>query len=297
MAPMAIALLAIAAGALSYALAGAPFRQVKRRAASEAAASRDDAVQRTALQRAGKALERIMPLKLSQARDSRAKLDRAGLAMRPSTWRAAKFAMSAASAVCLAGLGLAFGAGPMFPLLAVPGAALGWLGADAWLDSAGKSRADDVAKNLPSALELMVVSVSAGLVLERGMKDVASDSTFGPVAEEFARCEAEISRLGVPRTRAVAAMRDRCGCPPMSYFCAAVIDATEKGTSIAGVLEDQAAIARKARFDMLAVEAAKLDNKLTVVSFVFFLPATLVLLMAPRIADFWPSFMGIFGAL
>ena len=97
MAPMAIALLAIAAGALSYALAGAPFRQVKRRAASEAAASRDDAVQRTALQRAGKALERIMPLKLSQARDSRAKLDRAGLAMRPSTWRAAASSTPATS--------------------------------------------------------------------------------------------------------------------------------------------------------------------------------------------------------
>lgn len=297
MGPMAIALLAIAAGALAYAAAGAPFRQVRRRAAAEVEALRGNAAQKTALQRAGKALERIMPLKLSQARDSRAKLDRAGLAMRPSTWRAAKFALAAACAVCLAGLGFALGAGAMFPLLAIPGAALGWLGADAWLDAAGKSRAEEIAKNLPSALELMVVSVSAGLVLERGMKDVASDSTFGPVAEEFARCEAEISRLGAPRTRAVAAMRDRCGCPSMSYFCAAVIDATEKGTSIAGVLEDQAAIARKARFDMLAVEAAKLDNKLTVVSFVCFMPATLVLLMAPRLADFWPTFMGIFGAM
>ncbi len=202
MAPMAIALLAIAAGALSYALAGAPSARVKRRAASERGlARRRGSEDRPCNAPPARLSERIMPLKAVPG---------ARLARESSTARASPCARRRGAPrnsrcrprrrCAWPGWGSPSGRAPCSRSWRSQ-APRSVAGRRRLADSAGKSRADDVAKNLPSALELMVVSVSAGLVLERGMKDVASDSAFGPVAEEFARCEAEISRLGVPRTR------------------------------------------------------------------------------------------------
>lgn len=66
----------------------------------------------------------------------------------------------------------------------------------------------------------------------------------------------------------------------MGYFCAALIEATRKGTSISGVLESQAKLARKARYDALTAQINKLSTKMAV-PLVFFLIAVLVLIF-PR---------------
>ena len=68
----------------------------------------------------------------------------------------------------------------------------------------------------------------------------------------------------------------------MGYFCAALIEATRKGTSISDVLESQAKLARKARYDALTAHINKLSTKMAV-PLVFFLIAVLVLILPPLI--------------
>lgn len=111
---------------------------------------------------------------------------------------------------------------------------------------------------------------------------LAENKALGPLADEFARTDMEISHLGVSRVDALDHMRRRCDSPLMGYFCAALIEATRKGTSISGVLESQAKLARKARYDALTAQINKLSTKMAV-PLVFFLIAVLVLILPPLI--------------
>ena len=134
----------------------------------------------------------------------------------------------------------------------------------------------------PLPFELLTISVSAGVLVERGFRQLAENKTLGPLADEFARTDMEISHLGVSRVDALDHMRRRCDSPLMGYFCAALIEATRKGTSISGVLESQAKLARKARYDALTAQINKLSTKMAV-PLVFFLIAVLVLILPPLI--------------
>ena len=120
------------------------------------------------------------------------------------------------------------------------------------------------------------------MLVERGFRQLAENKALGPLAEEFARTDMEISHLCVSRVDALDHMRRRCDSPLMGYFCAALIEATRKGTSISGVLESQAKLARKARYDALTAQINKLSTKMAV-PLVFFLIAVLVLILPPLI--------------
>ena len=181
------------------------------------------------------------------------------------------------TAIMLAGAALVGGYGiSMALLVGIIGAVGGWAVCGIWLSHAGKKRGEEIDRYLPPALELLTISVSAGVLVERGFRQLAENKTLGPLADEFARTDMEISHLGVSRVDALDHMRRRCDSPLMGYFCAALIEATRKGTSISGVLESQAKLARKARYDALTAQINKLSTKMAV-PLVFFLIAVLVL--------------------
>lgn len=187
------------------------------------------------------------------------------------------------TAIMLAGAALVGGYGiAMALLVGIIGAVGGWAVCGVWLSHAGKTRGEEIDRYLPPALELLTISVSAGVLVERGFRQLAENKALGPLADEFARTDMEISHLGVSRVDALDHMRRRCDSPLMGYFCAALIEATRKGTSISGVLESQAKLARKARYDALTAQINKLSTKMAV-PLVFFLIAVLVLILPPLI--------------
>lgn len=248
-----VLLFACAAGGMTYVLAGEPFRKPLARARMSIAARKGMHAKPTqrmkiaeAIDRAGEAFEKVIPLKLSESRELQNKLDLAGLKIIPSTWRAISLGITIFTAIMLAGAALVGGYGiSMALLVGIIGAVGGWAVCGIWLSHAGKKRGEEIDRYLPPALELLTISVSAGVLVERGFRQLAENKALGPLADEFARTDMEISHLGVSRVDALDHMRRRCDSPLMGYFCAALIEATRKGTSISGVLESQAKLARK----------------------------------------------------
>ena len=248
-----VLLFACAAGGMTYVLAGEPFRKPLARARMSIAARKGLHAKPTqrmkiaeAIDRAGEAFEKVIPLKLSESRELQNKLDLAGLKIIPSTWRAISLGITIFTAIMLAGAALVGGYGiAMALLVGIIGAVGGWAVCGIWLSHAGKKRGEEIDRYLPPALELLTISVSAGVLVERGFRQLAENKALGPLADEFARTDMEISHLGVSRVDALDHMRRRCDSPLMGYFCAALIEATRKGTSISGVLESQAKLARK----------------------------------------------------
>ena len=285
-----VLLFACAAAGMTYVLAGEPFRKPLARARMSIAARKGMHAKPTqrmkiaeAIDRAGEAFEKVIPLKLSESRELQNKLDLAGLKIIPSTWRAISLGITIFTAIMLAGAALVGGYGiSMALLVGIIGAVGGWAVCGIWLSHAGKKRGEEIDRYLPPALELLTISVSAGVLVERGFRQLAENKALGPLADEFARTDMEISHLGVSRVDALDHMRRRCDSPLMGYFCAALIEATRKGTSISGVLESQAKLARKARYDALTAQINKLSTKMAV-PLVFFLIAVLVLILPPLI--------------
>ena len=245
-----VLLFACAAGGMTYVLAGEPFRKPLARARMSIAARKGMHAKPTqrmkiaeAIDRAGEAFEKVIPLKLSESRELQDKLDLAGLKITPSTWRAISLGITIFTAIMLAGAALVGGYGiAMALLVGIIGAVGGWAVCGVWLSHAGKTRGEEIDRYLPPALELLTISVSAGVLVERGFRQLAENKALGPLADEFARTDMEISHLGVSRVDALDHMRRRCDSPLMGYFCAALIEATRKGTSISGVLESQAKV-------------------------------------------------------
>ena len=290
MAMQALAILAasILAGAAAYAAAGAPFANILRseRARREAAKreAEDSAPKAPSMAaRAGAAIERLLPISLPAAREAQQLLDQAGLPLTPQGWRGAK-------AIACSALALAFAAllSPYGPVAAAMGAAMGamaaWAASGLWLHSRGKARGEEIDRAMPQALELLRITVGAGAVLERGFRQLSAMEQLGPLAQEFARVDFEVSRLGATRSQALEAMRGRCRSKLVGYFVSAMVQASERGASVSGVLASQARLAQREREQQLEAEANRLSTKITFPLVLFFLPAALIVALAPQVA-------------
>ena len=163
------------------------------------------------------------------------------------------------------------------------GAAAGWCLAGLYLAAKATSRSEEISQALPSVLELLSIVVSAGMMVEQGFRQVSEDDSFYPLSEEFARVDREINQLGYTRVEALKSLSQRCGNVQLDYFCAAMIEATKKGSSIADVLMAQAAFARKARRDALVEKARRLSSMMALPLSFFFIPAILIVVLAPQI--------------
>ena len=113
-----VLLFACAAGGMTYVLAGEPFRKPLARARMSIAARKGMHAKPTqrmkiaeAIDRAGEAFEKVIPLKLSESRELQDKLDLAGLKITPSTWRAISLGITIFTAIMLAGAALVGGYG------------------------------------------------------------------------------------------------------------------------------------------------------------------------------------------
>lgn len=144
-----VLLFACAAGGMTYVLAGEPFRKPLARARMSIAARKGMHAKPTqrmkiaeAIDRAGEAFEKVIPLKLSESRELQDKLDLAGLKITSSTWRAISLGITIFTAIMLAGAALVGGYGiAMALLVGIIGAVGGWAVCGVWLSHAGKTRA------------------------------------------------------------------------------------------------------------------------------------------------------------
>lgn len=279
---------ALLAAALAYRAFIGPFSSML--GGAEAARAKAAAVRRMragrradVLHGVGGVMESIAPSLPEREDAQRDKLAAAGLSLTPQGFRAVSAIAMAALALAGAGIATALELGPS-PALggAVAGAALGWLGAQATLATLAGRRRREIERTLPAAIDLMSIMIGAGLPLERAFKEIAdSADSLGEAAREFAVVDREVNRASVDFCDAMAAMSRRCASPDVSSFCSALIQSRRQGSGIKPVLESQAVYARKAHFDAIKRRINKLEVWISIPLGMCFLPAMILLAMAP----------------
>ncbi|MDD2421849.1 MAG: type II secretion system F family protein [Heliobacteriaceae bacterium] len=190
------------------------------------------------------------------------------------------------------GAGLGLGLGILFVgvsgvnpgwgfLLEVAFLFIGFLLPDSVLNSLIKGRQRSIQNNLPDVLDLLTVSVEAGLGFDAAVAKVVEKSS-GPVAVEFGRVMGEIN-VGKPRREALRDMAIRNGIDDLTAFVGAIVQADTLGVSIGNVLRIQAQQMRQARRQRAEERAMKAPIKMLLPMIIFIFPAIFVVLLGPAI--------------
>ena len=161
------------------------------------------------------------------------------------------------------------------------------LAPDMFLKSNEKKRKEQMIKSMPDILDLINVSVEAGLGFDAALQKVV-DKTEGPLIQEFAHTLNEIN-IGKPRREALRDMADRIQVDEISTFLGSVIQADQLGVSITNVMKIQSQQVRENR-RMRAEEAAqKAPIKILIPLVVFIFPTILVVLLGPALITIMDS--------
>ncbi len=142
-------------------------------------------------------------------------------------------------------------------------------------------RANEVQATLPNGLDLLAVSVEAGLGLDAAMARVA-DSLDGPLAEELATTLTEI-RVGEARSVALQRLAARVDRPELTSFVRAVTHADQLGVSLAETLRVQAADARERRQAAAEEAAGKAPVRMLIPTTFLIFPPLFVVVLGPAL--------------
>ena len=159
---------------------------------------------------------------------------------------------------------------------------IGWCLPASWLARKVTERQGAILKDLPDTLDLLAISVEAGMGFE-GALEIVCQHFNSPLAEEFSRTLHEME-LGLPRRDAFQNLKRRTNVPELSNFVLALLQADALGIPIGRVLKTQAVEMRNKRRQWAREKAAKLPVKMLfpLVGFVF--PAIMVVILGPAAA-------------
>jgi tight adherence protein C len=213
---------------------------------------------------------------------TRHKLDLAG---NPNNWSATQFlGIRGLAALLMAALTLALAMlvnaslGQQL-LFTIAMALIGFFLPVLWLGNRIRNRQDEIVKTLPDALDLLTISVEAGLPFDGAMQRVA-DKWNNELSRGFQRMLNEM-RIGKSRREALRDMANRMEVRDMTSFVAALIQADQLGISIAKVLRiqsEQMRIRRRQRAEEKAQQAP--IKMLLPLTFLIF-PTILIVILGP----------------
>lgn len=138
-------------------------------------------------------------------------------------------------------------------------------------------------RELPNALDLLTVSVEAGLGFDGAILKMV-EKTKGPLTFEFRRMLQEM-RIGKARREALRELSERCGTEDVQTFVAAVIQADQLGVSIGRVLRIQSQQMRMKRRQQAEERAMKAPIKMLIPMVVFIFPTIFIVLLGPGVLE------------
>ena len=159
---------------------------------------------------------------------------------------------------------------------------------DLWLKSAESKRKLAIRRALPDMLDMLTISVEAGLGFDAAVAKLVSNSS-GPLAEEFAHTLQEV-QAGIPRAEAFRHLSARTDVPELSTFVTSMVQADVFGISVAGVLRSQAKEMRTKRRQYAEEIAQKAPVKIVFPLVLCILPATLIVIMGPAVVAIGRAF-------
>ena len=159
-----------------------------------------------------------------------------------------------------------------------------------WLRGRVTRRQMRINRDLPDMLDLVVVSVEAGLGLEGAIGRVAESKT-GPLAEEFRRVLADMN-LGLGRRRAMQALAQRTQVASVQTLVAAMIQAEQTGMGIGQILRMQSEQLRTQRRQHAEETAMKAPLKMLFPLVMFIFPSLFVVVLGPAVINFMDVMKG-----
>ena len=161
-------------------------------------------------------------------------------------------------------------------------------GPDAILNRRVEERQREIQQMLPDVLDLLVISVEAGLGFEQAL-DRTVGSVPGALTQEFGRMLGEV-RAGASRANAMRAMEKRTDVPELRSFVLAILQADTFGVSIGRVLRAQADEMRIKRRQMAQEKAQKAPVKMMIPMVFCVFHALFVVVIGPAIINISRSF-------
>ncbi len=173
---------------------------------------------------------------------------------------------------------------PQVLLFGAVGGILGFYLPLFWINIKIRQRKHDIQKALPDALDLLTISVEAGLGFDAAMVKV-TEQWDNELSRAFGRVNAEI-RLGKLRREALRDMANRADVPDVTNFIAAVIQADQLGVSLAKVLRIQSDQMRIKRRQRAEEQAAQAPVKMMFPLVFLIFPSIFIVLLGPAVLIF-----------
>jgi tight adherence protein C len=175
-------------------------------------------------------------------------------------------------------------------ILLFPGP-MAWMGytlPGIWLSQKIRKRKKEIQKTLPDAIDLLTISVEAGLGFDQALMRVA-EKWDNALSQEFGRMLQEV-RIGKPRREAIREVSNRCGVDDLRVFISSIIQADQLGVSITTVLRVQSQQMRIRRRQRAEEQAQKAPIKMIFAMVFLIFPAMYVIILGPAIPVMWGAF-------
>jgi tight adherence protein C len=219
---------------------------------------------------------------------------RLDIAGNPAGWDVGRIiGLKVAGSAALGALALFFSlsGGASLPVLVVCTAGVGAFGyvlPNLLVHNAGQKREELMQRALPDALDLLTISVEAGLGFDAALMHVARNTT-GPLAQELSRLLQEM-QIGVGRAEAMRAVAERSTIKELRSFCLAMVQADQLGIPVARVLRVQSKEMRVKRRQRAEEKAQQVPVKIMVPLVLFVLPCLLIVIGGPAALQVMDSF-------
>ncbi|MEL7563580.1 MAG: type II secretion system F family protein [Dehalobacterium sp.] len=173
-------------------------------------------------------------------------------------------------------------------LFSLWGLALGYMAVELYLRTKIRSRQEQILKALPDVLDLLTVSVEAGLGFDSALSRVVQ-KVKGPISIEFSTALQEI-RMGKQRKDALKDLGNRTGVEELNTFIGAIIQADQLGVSIGNVLRVQSTQQRNTRRQNIEEKAMKAPIKMLLPMVFFIFPTIFIVILAPAVIQIIQNF-------
>ena len=199
----------------------------------------------------------------------------------------------------LAGLFILFGlfvtvTGAMAPafgfLIAMMGAAIGFIAPDFVINNRIRGRKDRMRAELPNVLDLLCVSVEAGLGFDQALVKL-NERMEGPLVDEFGLVLHEM-RIGQSRSAALKNLSKRVEAAEVAQFARAIVQADQLGISLSRILRVQSQDMRLRRQLAAEEKAMKAPVKMLFPTVIFIFPSMIVVALGPAALNLMKSFGG-----
>jgi len=168
--------------------------------------------------------------------------------------------------------------------------AVGFFLPDVLVYNTGLKRQDQLRRTLPDALDMLTISVEAGLGFDAALSQVARNTT-GPLAGEFYRVLKEM-QIGKSRVAAFGDLRERTTVEELNTFVTALVQADKQGIPVANVLREQSREMRLKRLQRAEEAAAKVPVKILFPLVLCIFPVMFIVIVGPGAIQIVRAFSG-----